>query len=242
MSARLLQGSVNELPVLLRGQADPINDAIQHCTGKRILLYLTVIFIGAGCFGATVGYWRDPLQVLYTAIKFPAILLLTALGNALLNGMLAPLLGLNITFRQSLVAILLSFTIAAAILGSLSPILLFLVCNTPSFAKSGPAYNLLLLTQTVAIAFAGIAANVRLFQLLQRLGGSKWVAQKIVFAWLAVNLLLGAQLSWNLRPFVGSPGLQVQFLRPNAFQGNFFEAIYYNTRQIFISHPTQTKP
>lgn len=242
MSARLLQGSVNELPVLLRGQADPINDAIQHCTGKRILLYLAVIFIGAGCFGATVGFWRDPLQGLYTAIKFPMILLLIALGNALLNGMLAPLLGLNITFRQSLVAILASFTIAAAILGSFSPVLLFLVCNTPSFGQSGTAYSVLLLTQTLAIAFAGIAANVRLFQLLQRLSGSKWVAQKIVFAWLAVNLMLGAQLSWNARPFVGSPGLPVQFLRPNALQGNFFEAFFYNTRQLFLPHSTQTQP
>jgi hypothetical protein len=245
MSAHSLAASVSEIPVLLRGQAEPINDSIQHCSGRRILLYLAVIFAGAGCFGASVGLWRAPLQSLYTALKFPTILLMTTFGNALLNGMLAPLLGLNISFRQSLVAILMSFTIAAAILGSLSPILLFLVYNTPALQQSGPtatAYYFLLLAQALAIAFAGVAANLRLFQLLQRLSGSKWIAQKILAGWLAGNLLLGAQLSWNLRPFVGSPALQVQFLRPDAFRGNFFEAIIYASRQVFLPQPTQPQP
>jgi len=175
MSTRALQGSVSEIPVLLRGEAEPINDSIQRCTGRRILLYLAVIIVGAGCFGASVGWWRHPVQSFYTAVKFPVILLLTAFGNALLNGMLAPLLGLNISFRQSLVAILMSFTIAAAILGSFSPILLFLVWNTPPLVQktggSNTAYHFLLLTQALAIAFAGLAANLRLLQLLQRLSG-----------------------------------------------------------------------
>ena len=46
------------------------------------------------------------------------IILLTALGNALLNAMLAPLLGLNISLRQSLLAILMSFAIAAGSAGN----------------------------------------------------------------------------------------------------------------------------
>ena len=65
---------------------------------------------GAGLYGAAMGCWRDPMQALYTAIKFPLIILLTAAGNAMLNAMLAPLLGLNISFRQSFLAILMSFT------------------------------------------------------------------------------------------------------------------------------------
>ncbi len=232
-----------ELPILLRGEPEPINDSIQHCTRSRVLLYLAVILTGAACFGAAVGYWRHPLQALYTALKFPLILLLTALGNALLNGMLAPLLGLNITFRQSLVAVLMSFTIAAAILGGFSPVLLFLIWNTPPLgaASSFNAYGFILLAQVFIIAFAGIAANLRLIQLLTRLSGSAAVAQKILIAWLAVNLLLGAQLSWNLRPFVGSPGLPVQFFRPDALRGNFFEATYNTARTFFPAKRPKTK-
>src|ERR1039457_4991142 len=97
-----------ELPHLLRGEPEWLKQSIQYCTVRRVLLYLVIIFLGAGMFGAAVGCWRASLQAVYTAIKLPLILLLTSLGNALLNGMLAPLLGLNISFRQSLVAILMS--------------------------------------------------------------------------------------------------------------------------------------
>src|SRR6184192_2311965 len=93
-----------EIPSLLRGEAARLNQSIQRCTPKRILLYLTVIFAGAGLFGAAVGCWRAPLQALYTALKLPLILLLTTLGNALLNAMLAPLLGLNLGLRHCLLA------------------------------------------------------------------------------------------------------------------------------------------
>src|SRR5437588_5881907 len=151
--------NLREIPVLLRGESEPINAAIQRCTAGRIILYVVVIFIGAGLFGASVGSWRAPLQAVYTATKLPLILLLTTLGNGLLNGMLAPLLGLNISFRQSLVAILMSFTIAAVILGAFSPLLFFLVWNTPPLFHevngSGPAYSVILLAQVMVIAFAG---------------------------------------------------------------------------------------
>jgi hypothetical protein len=46
-----------------------------------------------------------------------------------------------------------------------------------------------------------------------------------MLAWLTVNLFLGAQLVWNLRPFIGAPELSEQFLRPNALEGNFYEAV-----------------
>ena len=190
---------------------------------------VAMICVGAGVYGATMGCWRDPLQALFVAIKFPLVILLTAFGNALLNAMLAPLLGLNMTLRQSLQAVLMSFTIAAAILGALSPVLAFMVWNAPAMTpdvKSTGAYALIKLAHVLAIAFAGVAANVRLFQLLEHLGGSKPAARRVLFAWLAGNLLLGSQLTWIARPFIGSPQLPVVFLRETAFQGNFFENVF----------------
>jgi len=82
------------------------------------------------------------------------------------------------------------------------------------------------------IALAGITGNVRLFQLLVRLGGSRAVAFRALFAWLAGNLFLGSQLSWILRPFIGSPGLPVQFLRQDTFHGNFYEAVFHSFSKI----------
>ena len=170
------------------------------------------------------------------AIKFPIIILLTTLGNGLLNGMLAPLLGMNLGFRQSMQAVLMSFTIACIILGSFSPLVFFLVWNSPAMSAHVPGvYSFFLLAHVVIIAFAGITANLRLVQLLQRLSGSVAVGRRVLFAWLTVNLLLGSQLCWILRPFIGAPGLPVQFLRPDAFQGNFYETVLRALQNLIFS-------
>jgi hypothetical protein len=196
---------------------------------------IAVIFLGAGLYGAAMGWWREPLQGFYVAVKFPLVILLTAFGNALLNAMLAPLLGLNIGFRQSFLAILMSFTIVAAILGAFSPLAAFVVWNAPTMTpdvKSTFTYGFIKLLHVAVIAFAGVAGTVRLFQLLTQLGGSKTVARRVLFAWLAGNLFLGSQLTWIARPFIGAPYLPVVFLRDTAFEGNFYENVFQTLRQL----------
>ena len=234
MGASPTKTGFQQLGVLLRGEPEPINEWILRWETRRVLLYLAVIFGGAGLYGAAMGCWRDPAQALYTAIKLPGIIVLTVLGNGLLNGMLAPLLGLNIGFRQVLQAILMSFTISSSILGAFSLLLFFLTWNAPPMNAPHDAgtYAFIMVTHVAVIAFAGIAGNLRLLQLLRRLSGSVGVSRRIVFAWLVVNLFLGSQLSWILRPFIGSPGLPVQFLRPDMFNGNFYETVFNMIKQL----------
>ena len=219
-----------QLPALLGGNPGLLKDWAARWETSRVLGCVAVICAGAGLYGAAMGYWRSPVQAGYNVVKFPLVILTTTLGNALINGMLAPLLGLNLRFRQSFMLVLMSFTIAAAILGSFAPIVFFIIWNTPSLAGqtviSTATYNFVQLTQVVIIAFAGLAANMRLLQLLQALGGSERIARKVLVAWLAGNLFFGSQLCWILRPFIGSPGLPVEFLRSNAFQGNFYETVF----------------
>ncbi len=239
MKTEAVTPDAGQIAMLLRGEAEPITQWLEQWNPRRALLYLGVIFVGAGIYGAGMGIWRAPQQAVYTAIKFPLILLLTTLGNALLNGMLAPLLGLNLRFHQSLQAILISFAIAAAVLGAFSPLIFFLVWNLPPMTAAVPAdaatYNFLIVAHVAIIAFAGVAANWRLMQLLRRLSGDAGVARRVFFAWLAVNLLLGSQLGWILRPFFGSPSLEVQFLRDYPLQGNFYESVFRAVRDLFLS-------
>jgi hypothetical protein len=225
-----------QIPVLLRGEVEPMKHWLAESSPSRVALCVGIVVIGTSSFGAAIGLWRAPTQALYNAIKFPLVILLVSAGNALLNGMLAPLLGLNLRFRQSFVAILMSFTIASAILGAFSPLVVFMIWNTPPRGESSEAYAFLLLGLVIMIAFAGVAANVRLVELLRRLSSSPAVAHKVLAAWLAGNLFLGSQLCWILRPFVGSPGLPVQFLRPNAFQGNFFETVFGALKSLFLQN------
>ena len=225
---------------LLRGDVPSLEAWSAHWNAQRIVSHLAIIVVGAGLYGAAMGWWRDPMQALYTAIKFPLIILLTAAANAMLNAMLAPLLGLNIPFRQSFLAILMSFTIAGAILGSFAPLVAFVIWNSPPMSpnpweSTGP-YSFILLTFVVIIAFAGITANLRLMQLLVHLGRRRDVAFRVLFAWLAGNLFFGTQLSWILRPFIGAPGLEVQFLRENAFKGSFYETIFHLVVRLFTVH------
>jgi hypothetical protein len=225
------------LSLLLRGEVKSLESWSAQWDSQRILSHIAIIIVGAGLYGAAMGWWRDPLQALYTAIKFPLIILLTASANSMLNAMLAPLLGLNIPFRQSFLAILMSFTIAGAILGSFSPIVAFVIWNSPPMTtnvhQSAGPYGFILFTFVVIIAFAGIASNLRLLQLLRHLGGQRSVAWRVLLAWLIGNLFFGTQLSWILRPFIGAPGLPVQFLRADAFHGNFYETIFHTAVQVF---------
>jgi hypothetical protein len=225
-----------ELGTLLSGEAGALANWAGNFQSRRFAFHIGVILAGAGLYGAAMGWWRAPEQALFVGIKFPLIILLTTLGNALLNAMLAPLLGLNISLRQSSLAVLMSFAITAAILGAFAPLLAFVVWNAPPMTpdvKSTTAYALIKLLHVVVIAFAGIAGNVRLFQLLTQLGGSRIVAKRVMTAWLMVNLFLGSQLTWIARPFIGAPQLPVAFLREGAFKGNFYENIFQTFTGLF---------
>ena len=215
--------------VPLRGEAFELRGWVEKEGWPKIVACCGVILLGTGLYGATMGWWRAPLQGCYVALKFPLIVLMTTFGNALLNGMLAPLLGVNIPFRQSLSAILLSFAIASAILGSLSPLMAFVVWNVPAIGAAGSqsylVHSFILLLHVATIAFAGIIGNVHLGRMLTAITGSPSAARKLLLAWLAGNLFLGSQVSWILRPFIGSPGLPIEFVRQDALRGNFFETV-----------------
>ena len=104
---------IGRLKVLLRGDADRVAESVSRAGFESIAQFSLIILMGAGVYGATLGLWRGPLQAFYTAIKFPLVIFLTCLGNGAINGMLAQILGSGLSFRQTAVAILMSFAIAA---------------------------------------------------------------------------------------------------------------------------------
>ncbi|MEP6699231.1 MAG: hypothetical protein ABJB09_05815 [Verrucomicrobiota bacterium] len=227
---------IGNLKVLLRGEADEIARWLQKPTLRSLVGYGAIIVAGAALYGFTLGLWRAPLQSLYTAIKFPLLIFLTCASNALINGMLAQLLGSGLSFKQTSLAILMSFSIAAIILAGFSPITLFVWYNAPPLESANAflGHSVMLLVHVGAIAFAGIIANQRLFELLQKIGGHRATARTVLLSWLAGNLFLGAQLAWNLRPFIGSPTLAVQFLRADPLRGNFYEAVWHALQRLFL--------
>ncbi|HWX20791.1 MAG TPA: hypothetical protein VN578_12910 [Candidatus Binatia bacterium] len=222
----------------LRAEPEGLAAWVVGRESRLVWFCVLAVVAGAGPYGAVMGCWWTPLQAFYVAIKLPLLILLTSLGNGLLNGMLAPLLGLNITFRQSLTAVLVSFAYAAMVLGAFSPVALFVVWNTPPLRattwSSSPEYAFLQLTLVVFIALAGVVGNVRLLPLLRQLSGSRSVARKVLVAWLLGNLFLGSQICWVLRPFIWDPGRPVEFIGQQAFHGNFYEAVFNALKRVLF--------
>ncbi len=218
------------LDSFLRAEPEGLRDWMVRRQGNMVIYCVVAIVAGAGCYGAVIGCWRDPLQALYTGLKLPLVILLTTLGNGLLNGMLAPLLGLNVTFRQAFASVLLSFAVTAMVLGTLSPVALFIVWNTPPLTAGttaiSPEYGFLQLTLTVCVAIAGVTGNLRLLPLLRRWTDNAATARNVLLAWLAVNLFLGSQIAWVLRPFIWDVNRPVEFIGPGCFQGSFFETVF----------------
>lgn len=174
----------------------------------------------------------------YVAVKMPLLVALTLACNGLLNGLLGLLLGTGLGFRQSLLALLTSFAIAALVLGSLAPVTFFLALNAPPPGSAGAAgaHASYLVAHTVLIGFAGITANLHLHRMLATRATDRAAATITLLAWLAGNGILGAQFSWILRPFFGSPGLEVQFLRDHPMSGNFYQSVWRSMDHITRGH------
>jgi len=225
------------LDAFLRAGPEGFHEWVKRRPMALVVFCLVAIGFGAGSYGAAMGSWRDPMQALYTGIKLPLVILLTTLGNGLLNSMLAPLLGLNVTFRQSLTAVLVSFAITAIVLGALSPVALFIVWNTPPLTHGttlvSPEYGLLQLTLAIFVALAGVIGNLRLLPLLRHWARNATVARNVLFAWLAGNLLLGSQICWVLRPFIWDSLRPVEFIGPEGFHGSFFETVFQAMWRLF---------
>ena len=222
------------LAMTLRELIQPGPGWLDAPSPRRVAWVTLTAFAGLALYGFTVGYWRDPVMGGYVALKLPLLVALTLICNGLLNGLLGQLLGTGLGFRQSLLALLTAFALAAVILGSLAPVTFLLAWNAPPPDSPGAknAHAAYLVTHTVLIGFAGIAANIHLHRLLAVKSPTPAAATATLLAWLGGNGFLGAQFSWILRPFFGTPTLEVQFLRPDPMRGNFYQTVWRSLEQI----------
>ena len=186
------------------------------------------VLVGSLFYGVAFGAWLSARQALYAAVKMPLLIFSVTLANAMINGMLANVLGARLSFGQVCLCILLSLAIASALLGALSPIALFFALQGPSpdRANAMAACRVLLAMHTAAVGACGILGNMRLYRMLRQLTGSRAVSNRVLASWILVSGLVGCQLSWLLSPFLGRPDVPVPFFNPNAFTSNFFEYLW----------------
>jgi len=185
------------------------------------------IIVFGTLYGAVLGSWHGPRLAAYVAIKIPLMLLVTAAITTLFNWIVAALSGVPLRFRQIVALTLLPLAITAIVAASLAPVAwLFTTSFPPPSAAQRTLHNMLYLTHTILIGGAGVSGTIALRRaLIEICRGDVARATRIRLSWIAVYALVGGEVAWALRPFVGSVYLPVVFLRDDALNGNVYEFI-----------------
>ena len=223
---------IRSLDAVLRGEATR-PEALQRGTldipvgGMTILILILGATYGV-CMACFAVFNRsDPqyLQMVSSAVKVPALFLLTLAITLPSLYVFNALIGSRLRANAILNLLLASLGVALAVLASLGPIVAFFSFTTSSYA-------FMKLLNVAVFAFSG-AAGLRftmltLFRMTRAEGVETYPVSdrsvRMVFAtWVVVFGLVGAQMSWVLRPFLGDPERPFEWFR--ARESNFFEAV-----------------
>lgn len=182
------------------------------------LLVCSSLFLAA--YGAIIGAYHSWMQALSSAIKLPALYLITLLICIPTLFFANIIFGSKRTFGQHLALVLTAVSITSVLLFSFAPITLFFLITTNN-------YQFLILLNVFIFALTGFIGVSSLYQatslvLEQDNEGSK-TRQKILQFWLFLYAFVGSQLGWTLRPFFGTPGSVFELFRER--EGNFYLSV-----------------
>lgn len=176
-------------------------------------------------YGAAIGCWRGQEQTLYAALKLPLVLALTWLATVPFSALLLWSVGRRLAARDIVAGTLAPLANAAVLLASLAPIaaLFGLALPVPG-ASARTEHNLLFLLHTLLIAAAGVVGTAR-FRAFVSEGLDARRTRGVVALWILVYAVVGGEVAWALRPFVGSVYEPIELVRSEALDGNLYEFI-----------------
>jgi hypothetical protein len=173
--------------------ADCRDDRDVSAIAKNALLIITV---GSLLFGAAVGSWHGGMQVFFAGGKLPIVTLGTLVLCAPAFYAVSAVWGRPWSARSVLSLMLVAGARFSLVLLASTPAL-WLAINL------GASYDLSKLVASLAYALAGLSA---LTLLLRGLGDGPG-KRVTVSLFIGIFLLVGAQTSWMLRPYLGTPGV-----------------------------------
>lgn len=180
----------------------------------------------AAMYGAVLGHWQGARLSLYVALKLPLVLFSTSALTVLFHWIASALLGLPLRFKQVAVLTFLGLAAGSVLLASLAPVAwLFTVSAPEPSATARTAHNLLYLMHTCIVAASGLAGTGMLWRALRQTGRPEPTLRGVYLLWVLSYALVGGEVAWALRPFVGSVYHPIVFLRDDALHGNVYEFI-----------------
>ncbi len=238
-----------DLDRVLRGEAttaEAVRDGLR-VPARRLFL---VALLLAATYGVCIGFYGlfgrdepDARFLLSGAVKVPLLLGLTLLVTFPSLYVFNTRLGSRLQIRDVARLLAAACGVLVAILAAFGPIVAF-------FSVTSANYPFILLLNVAVFGCAGafgITFLLRTLNTLTRtLRSSDAIptdadgslppirprvsppTQTVFYAWVAVFGLVGAQMSWVLRPFIGSPNTSFSWFRPR--DGSFFEAVGQSLR------------
>jgi len=179
-----------------------------------------------GCSGEVVA--GRPLQVLYSMLKLPALLILAFALSLPSFFVLNMLLGVRDDFADVLRALLSAQAALAIVLLSLSPLTLLWYLSM-NHHEADIAFN------AIIFSVAAISGQGVLRRHYRTLIALRPVHAHLLRIWLIVYAFVGIQAAWVLRPFIGDPGRPTEFFRHDAWGNAYIWLAKMTCRLLF--HP-----
>jgi hypothetical protein len=158
-----------------------------------------------------------------TMIKVPLLFLLTTLIVLPAIYVTNTILGMKLGFTQTALLFLSAITISAFMLAACAPILVFFMLSTDSY----PFIKLLNVSIFAISGLMGIGFFLRAVDHLRLFEGTP---RSVLKVWLIVWSLIGAQMAWILRPFIGVADQPFQLFREQ--ESNFYLNMIHTLREL----------
>jgi len=182
------------------------------------LLVSSAIFLGI--YGLIIGGYGGWLQAIVSAIKLPALYLLTLVICFPTLYFFNLMFGSKQRFNQYLALLLTAVAVMSILLFGFAPVAIFFLMSTKN-------YFFFLLLNVVIFSITGFLGISFFYKEMVRLikkdeAGTK-IRINILRYWLGLYAFVGTQLAWTLRPFFGSPDVPFALFRDK--DSNFYLAI-----------------
>lgn len=182
---------------------------------------IILIFLAAFIYGIIMGSYNGLAQAFSSGIKLILLILLTLSICFPSFYIVQLLLGSKMKLRQLIIILLGGFVMLSTILVAFAPIALF-------FQLSSSPYAFLQLLHFFVFVFAGIWSMRTVAETLKIACEKKNIYPKIgltIFRlWIFILAFVGIQLSWTLRPFIGSKEIQFEIFREST-QTNIYATL-----------------
>jgi hypothetical protein len=214
-------GALGTIDTLLRDRAATLA-RIERGESLADLVRTMLVTIAVSCaiFGAAVGMYRGGVQILYAAIKFPLVMLLTAAITAPCLTAFNAALDRPHALRRDVALVMLALGFGSLLLVAQAPILLLA-------ALLDCAYHKFILLTSGCAAVAGLGSLIVLGRGVR--GQSGRHAQITALALVGVLAVVGAQVAWTMRPYVVRPRTtEIPFVRQ--IEGSLIEAVMGSSR------------